>query len=229
MIVRIRCPLGLFPVTVSDSAQATIGSLKLLLKEAHQIECTDSKLMMGPEVLEDGSLLSQHNIRNGDILNLAGNVKKVDTSSVDNSSVVADANCDAGTIDSNNRSVIVVAGASEMSPTSDLKRHNCGRSPLAPAQTPGSSVATYINSFDDGFIDLDGDVYIMHETQDSSLCGQHCLNNLVQQSVFTTIDLSEIAQELDRLESDFLLDGSSMDSPRSPGSSGNGSKADLTV
>ena len=48
------------------------------------------------------------------------------------------------------------------------------------------------------------DVYILHEVQDSALCGQHCLNNLVQQAVFNTWDLAEIAQELDRMEIEYL-------------------------
>lgn len=42
--------------------------------------------------------------------------------------------------------------------------------------------------------------YIYHEKQDALLCGQHCLNNLLQNPIFSPIDLSEIAQNLDRQE-----------------------------
>ena len=41
---------------------------------------------------------------------------------------------------------------------------------------------------------------IYHEVQDSLLCGQHCLNNLLQAPYFNPIDLADIAQELDNLE-----------------------------
>jgi ataxin-3 len=43
--------------------------------------------------------------------------------------------------------------------------------------------------------------WIYHEQQESALCGQHCLNNLLQNSVFSAPDLAEVAQELDRAES----------------------------
>lgn len=43
-------------------------------------------------------------------------------------------------------------------------------------------------------------VDIYHEQQDSLLCGQHCLNNLLQAQIFTAIDLGEIANELDQKE-----------------------------
>lgn len=43
-------------------------------------------------------------------------------------------------------------------------------------------------------------LYIYHERQDSLLCGQHCLNNLLQGPYFTTDVLGEIAQELDLQE-----------------------------
>jgi hypothetical protein len=42
--------------------------------------------------------------------------------------------------------------------------------------------------------------YIYHEQQESALCGQHCLNNLLQGPHFTAIDLSDIAQSLDEEE-----------------------------
>lgn len=44
------------------------------------------------------------------------------------------------------------------------------------------------------------ETYILHETQESALCGQHCLNNLVQQTTFGAVDLAELAQELDAQE-----------------------------
>ena len=51
-------------------------------------------------------------------------------------------------------------------------------------------------------------VYIFHETQDSMLCGQHCLNNLVQQSIFTPLNLASIANELDQAEKRLINDDS---------------------
>ena len=42
--------------------------------------------------------------------------------------------------------------------------------------------------------------YIFHERQDAALCGQHCLNNLLQGEFFTAADLAEIAHELDDTE-----------------------------
>ena len=42
--------------------------------------------------------------------------------------------------------------------------------------------------------------FIYHERQQSSLCGQHCLNNLLQTNYFSAPDLSEIALELDKTE-----------------------------
>ena len=41
------------------------------------------------------------------------------------------------------------------------------------------------------------DVWVYHERQESALCGQHCLNNLLQNAYFTAPDLSDIALELD--------------------------------
>lgn len=54
-------------------------------------------------------------------------------------------------------------------------------------------------------------VFILHETQESSLCGQHCLNNLVQQTIFNAVDLAEIAQGLDEQERRFMMEGSQHD------------------
>lgn len=47
---------------------------------------------------------------------------------------------------------------------------------------------------------MPSDIYIYHEQQESLLCGQHCLNNLLQGPYFTPDTLSEIANELDRKE-----------------------------
>lgn len=52
-------------------------------------------------------------------------------------------------------------------------------------------------------------VYIYHELQDSLLCGQHCLNNLLQDDFFSAINLGEIAQELDEQERLILGEASS--------------------
>ncbi|CAK9783282.1 Josephin-domain-containing protein [Cutaneotrichosporon oleaginosum] len=44
--------------------------------------------------------------------------------------------------------------------------------------------------------------FIFHERQEpgSQLCAQHCLNNLLQQSVYTEIDLADVARKLDEQE-----------------------------
>lgn len=47
---------------------------------------------------------------------------------------------------------------------------------------------------------------IFHERQASALCGQHCLNNLLQGSYFTPGDLADIAQELDQQERQMMLE-----------------------
>lgn len=43
---------------------------------------------------------------------------------------------------------------------------------------------------------------IYHEKQepDSSLCAQHCLNNLVQEQIWTAADLADLARQLDQRE-----------------------------
>ena len=51
------------------------------------------------------------------------------------------------------------------------------------------------------------EVMIFHELQSGALCGQHCLNNLLQRHVFTEIELSEIALALDDEERRFMLEG----------------------
>jgi ataxin-3 len=60
-------------------------------------------------------------------------------------------------------------------------------------------------------------VYIYHELQDSLLCGQHCLNNLLQDDFFSAVNLGEIAQELDDKERAILGDAGAF----SPAQSGN--------
>jgi ataxin-3 len=49
------------------------------------------------------------------------------------------------------------------------------------------------------------EVWIYHELQDSMLCGQHALNNLIQQqNFFDPGQLAEIAHQLDAQERDFM-------------------------
>ncbi len=47
-------------------------------------------------------------------------------------------------------------------------------------------------------------VNIYHEKQESLLCGQHCLNNLLQAPIFTAVNLAEIANEMDQKEREIL-------------------------
>ena len=46
---------------------------------------------------------------------------------------------------------------------------------------------------------------LYHEKQESALCGQHCLNNLLQGPYFTEVALADVAQELDRRERELML------------------------
>jgi ataxin-3 len=55
------------------------------------------------------------------------------------------------------------------------------------------------------------DTCVFHEIQESALCGQHALNNLLQESVFTPVDLAEIAQDLDRQERKLMMEGNKND------------------
>ena len=59
---------------------------------------------------------------------------------------------------------------------------------------------------------MSSEKYIFHEVQDSMLCGQHALNNLLQESCFTPVDLAEIAQDLDAQEMKFMTEGGSITS-----------------
>lgn len=63
---------------------------------------------------------------------------------------------------------------------------------------------------------------IFHEKQepDSSLCAQHCLNNLVQESVWTAADLAELARQLDERELQARTEGGAFPEPGSSGQSG---------
>eukprot|EP00600_Ochromonadales_sp_CCMP1393_P004903 CAMPEP_0174969856 /NCGR_PEP_ID=MMETSP0004_2-20121128/9016_1 /TAXON_ID=420556 /ORGANISM="Ochromonas sp., Strain CCMP1393" /LENGTH=303 /DNA_ID=CAMNT_0016219435 /DNA_START=1711 /DNA_END=2625 /DNA_ORIENTATION=- len=63
------------------------------------------------------------------------------------------------------------------------------------------------------------EIRIYHELQDSRLCGQHCLNNLLQEDFFTPVHLAQIAQELDDQEK-VIMSGSG-DLDLSPGKSAN--------
>ena len=42
--------------------------------------------------------------------------------------------------------------------------------------------------------------WVYHERQEALLCGQHALNNLVQQNIFSPGSLCEIAKQLDEME-----------------------------
>ena len=46
---------------------------------------------------------------------------------------------------------------------------------------------------------------LYHEKQESALCGQHCLNNLLQGPYFNPGSLSELALELDRREMQLMM------------------------
>jgi ataxin-3 len=46
--------------------------------------------------------------------------------------------------------------------------------------------------------------WIYHERQEAQLCGQHALNNLVQQNAFSPGDLAEIADQLDQMELNYM-------------------------
>lgn len=46
--------------------------------------------------------------------------------------------------------------------------------------------------------------WIYHERQEALLCGQHALNNLVQQNAFSPGSLAEIAMQLDAMELNYM-------------------------
>ena len=49
--------------------------------------------------------------------------------------------------------------------------------------------------------------FIYHERQESLLCGQHSLNNLLQHQAFSPDQLAEIAHQLDQLELNYMAKG----------------------
>lgn len=63
---------------------------------------------------------------------------------------------------------------------------------------------------------------IYHEKQepDSSLCAQHCLNNLVQENIWTAADLADLARQLD--ERELEARGGALPSAQAEGSSQTG-------
>eukprot|EP00798_Chlamydomonas_sp_ICE-L_P009176 gene9176-16309_t len=48
---------------------------------------------------------------------------------------------------------------------------------------------------------------LYHEKQVSALCGVHAINTLLQGPVFTEFDLAQVAQDLDALERQLMMDG----------------------
>ncbi|KAL1519789.1 hypothetical protein AB1Y20_023296 [Prymnesium parvum] len=55
---------------------------------------------------------------------------------------------------------------------------------------------------------------LYHERQQSALCGQHCLNNLLQGPYFTEVDLAQIAQQLDAREAALMMENGVDDETR---------------
>ena len=49
-------------------------------------------------------------------------------------------------------------------------------------------------------------VFLYHERQEAALCGQHCLNNLMQGPHFSTGALADIAAALDHQERKLMLE-----------------------
>lgn len=49
------------------------------------------------------------------------------------------------------------------------------------------------------------DRWVYHERQESLLCGQHCLNNLLQEGAWSPVDLADIAHSLDAQERQLYL------------------------
>lgn len=46
--------------------------------------------------------------------------------------------------------------------------------------------------------------WVYHERQEALLCGQHALNNLVQQNAFSAGGLADIAGQLDQMELNYM-------------------------
>jgi len=57
-------------------------------------------------------------------------------------------------------------------------------------------------------------VWLYHERQEAALCGQHCLNNLLQGPFFTTGDLADIAAALDHQERRLMMEAGMTDEAR---------------
>ena len=52
--------------------------------------------------------------------------------------------------------------------------------------------------------DSNNEVWVYHEKQEALLCGQHALNNLVQECIFSAESLAEIAHQLDEMELTYM-------------------------
>ena len=57
-------------------------------------------------------------------------------------------------------------------------------------------------------------VWLYHERQEAALCGQHCLNNLMQGPHFSTGELADIARALDAEERKLMLEAGMTDEAR---------------
>jgi len=64
-------------------------------------------------------------------------------------------------------------------------------------------------------------VFLYHERQEAALCGQHCLNNLLQGPHFTTGDLAGIAHEFDAQERQLMTEAGVTDATFLSQESGN--------
>jgi len=51
---------------------------------------------------------------------------------------------------------------------------------------------------------------IFHEKQEGALCGQHCLNSLLQKAYFTAVDLAEIGRGLDEQERSVIAESNDL-------------------
>lgn len=57
----------------------------------------------------------------------------------------------------------------------------------------------------DGGRGRDDEVILYHEKQVAGLCAVHALNTLMQDAIFTEVDLMQIAHELDRREKEAMM------------------------
>ena len=51
-----------------------------------------------------------------------------------------------------------------------------------------------------------GEVWVYHERQQDLLCGQHALNNLIQDSLFSPEVLAQYAHKLDEAEFKYMAE-----------------------